>query len=454
MTDADDASRTTLSTFDVGCVVVGGIIGVGIFFTPAEVARRVGTWGQAIAAWGLGGLIALIGALVFAELALRRPGHGGTFRYVAGAFGPLPAFLYGWANTLVIQAGAGAIIALVLVDNLDVVLGRHSSSAEKLAQGIAALAVLTVVNAIGLRAGTRTQNLLTVFKTGSVFAIVVLSLLPREASAARELVTQGDVGWPAAIGAALLPALFAFGGWQQGSFVAGAARRPRRDVPVGILGGVSVVVLAYLSVNVAYLDLLGLDGARASQAIGADAAGVALSPFGLGDVAGRLLAAVICISAFGFLNTILLAPPFVLHAMADEGLLPEALGRLDPTTGTPRNAVVLQGTWAVLLLTIATLSSDEAKTPLGFLIDGVVFVDWIFYGLTGLALVQLRRRDAGDGSNRIPLAGLAAWLFVASAVVVATAAIVLSPAPSVAGLGICAAGVGAYAAWRRPARQP
>ncbi len=456
MTEPPPPPTPRLGAFDIGCVVVGGIIGVGIFFTPAVVAQRVSSVGQAMAAWGLGGFIALLGALVFAELALRQPGHGGTFRYVARAFGPLPAFLYGWANTLVIQAGAAAIIALIFVDNLDIVRfgGPTSSGLGKLMQAVAALAVFTFVNTIGLKAGKRTQNTLTVIKTLGVFAIVVLSLLPREAAASAEVVAASDrdVPWLTAIGAALLPALFAFGGWQQGSFVAGAARRPRRDVPLGILAGVAVVVIAYMSVNLAYLELLGLGGARASSSIGADAARVALAPFGIGEASGRLLAGIICISALGILNTILLAPPFVLHAMSREGLVPKSLGALHATSGTPRRAVLLQGGWAITLLVGATLASDKAKAPLGFLIDGVVFVDWIFYGMTGLALLTLRKQARADGTpdeSTIPGAGLAAGLFVASAVVVAGAAVVSSPAPSAAGLGVCLLGVAWYALWRR-----
>ena len=269
-----------LSAFDIGCVVVGGIIGVGIFFTPQKVAAAVDTPGQVMLAWGLGGLLAVLGAIVFAELALAVPGHGGMYRYVRRAFGDIPAFLYGWSNWLIVQAGAAGIVGLLLANYLEKAIAPAGpwSAPAKVFIAAGAIAVFTALNVLGLRTGKRVQNTLTVLKVLALAGLVGVAWFapaPAPAPTAAAVPEPSDRSTLAMLGAAILPVLFATGGWQQGSFVAGAARRPW-SVAFGMLFGVAVVVLTYMSVNVAYLDLLGFEGARASSAIGADAAAAAL----------------------------------------------------------------------------------------------------------------------------------------------------------------------------------
>jgi APA family basic amino acid/polyamine antiporter len=444
----------TLSAFDIGCVVIGGILGVGIFFTPRAVARAVEGPGEVVLAWSIGGLIAVLGAMVFAELSGRVPGHGGMFAYIHRAFGARPSFLYGWANWLVIQSGAMAVIALVLVDYAAQLVGLSEPPGDGARIGIAAAAILlfTVLNAFGLRVGRGLQNGLTVVKVVAVFALILLgcfafggegSELPT-ATPGRD--DRDGPGLAARLAAAMLPVLFSFGGWQQGSFVAGAARRAR-DVAVGILVGVAVVVVAYLGVNLAFLALLGFEGARASEAIGADAVRVALTPFGLGDIGARALAALVVVSSLGILNTICLAPPFVLHAMSKEGLFPDFVGRLHPTRHVPVVAILVQGLWAVFLLMStqawARVSGDGgAGDVLGFLLDGVVFVDWLFFGLCGLALFRLRHAESGDheAGYRIRHPRLVAGAFTLFALSVTTGAVATSPTASLSGLAVCAVG--------------
>jgi APA family basic amino acid/polyamine antiporter len=445
-------SKPNLGAFDIGCVVVGGIIGVGIFFTPQVVAARVGSATQVIAAWSVGAVIALLGALVFADLARRVPGHGGTFLYIARSFGRLPAFLFGWANWLAIQAGALGVIGLVLADNLDVLLfgTGHLRDGTKVAVAVGAVGTFTAVNALGLRAGRGVQNVLTVTKTLAVFGLVVLALVAEGRPDLHAPPEHADPpSWPRALAAALLPVLFAFGGWQQGSFLAGAARRPRRDVPLGIVAGVVVVVLAYLTVNLSFLDLLGFEGARHSRTIGVDAARVGLAPFGLGEVAARVLAGLIVVSALGILNTICLAPPFVLHAMAREGLFFRAVGVLRDN-GSPIIAVLVQGAAGVAALLAAYFASgSESLRTLDFLLDGVVFVDWLFFALCGLALLRLRAR-APTGSETWSGA-LVPAAFTLAAAAVACATVATRAAASAAGLAVCAAGALVYAlVMRRP----
>lgn len=443
-----------LGAFDLGCVVVGGIVGVGIFLTPQRVAAAVDDAEQVIVAWSIGGVMAVLGALVFADLARRVPGHGGMFLYIEKAFGPLPAFLYGWANWLVIQSGAVGLVGLIMVHYLDRAIwgADHSSMDQKVALAAVAIGAFTALNVLGLRVGKWVQNSLTVTKILAVFSLVALALFTDAGGAEPVAVEPAEPrGWLLAMAAAMLPVLFSFGGWQQGSFVAGAARRPRRDVPLGIVGGVAVVVLAYITVNLAFLDLLGFEGAARSEAIAEAAARAALAPHGYGDLAGRAISVAVVISALGIMNTICMAPPFVLHAMAKRGLFFAAVGQLHATTGVSTIAVLVQGLWGIaLLLGTYLLCADDPRTTLDFLLQGVVFVDWLFYGACGLALWRLRREagadTAGSRGQVLPLA------FAALALLVTMGAIWTSAEPSLTGLAICALGVPCFAWMRRRRR--
>jgi APA family basic amino acid/polyamine antiporter len=432
----------SLGAFDVGCVVIGGIIGVGIFFTPQKVAERVDNADLVIAAWAIGGALAVLGALVFASLSTLVPGHGGIFRYIHAAFGRWPAFLYGWANWLVIQAGALGVVALILVGNLDVLLFREPRLSPDAQVGIAAAAMLlfTITNVVGLQVGKRVQNLLTVMKVLALLFLVVLSWCTAARPAEAPPPPTGK-SVAAQLSSALLPVLFAIGGWQQGSFLAGAVRRPSRNLPLGILGGVAIVIVTYITVNLAYLDLLGFEAARRSGAIGTDAARA-----GLGDAGGRVLAGMVVISAAGIMNTICMAPPYVLLAMAREGLFPAAFGRLHARFGTPLLGVLGQGLWAVVLLFGVHLfarGADQTTDTLGFVCDGVVFVDWLFFTLCGAALLRLRRK-AGPGAFRLPGGGLVAALFAAGALAVTIGALAEQRQASLTGVAIVAVGLVLY----------
>lgn len=433
---SEPARPGELRAFDIGCVVVGGIIGVGIFFTPARVAAAVDSPEQVVLAWSLGGVLAVLGALVFAELATLVPGHGGVFRYIHAAFGPLPAFLYGWANWLVIQAGALGIVGLILVDNLEVVLGgQRFSPLAKVWLAAALMLLFTLTNVLGLRTGKRVQNVLTVLKVLALCVLVSLAWATPDRAPEPPRAPRGD-SLPAMLAAAILPVLFAIGGWQQGSFLAGAARQPRRDMPLGILGGVAVVVVTYLTVNLAYLSLLGFQAASASTKIGADAATMAL-----GDHGGRVLAGMIVVSAAGIMNTICMAPPYVLYAMARERLFPAAFGHLHARLGTPVLGVLSQGLWAIVLLLLVHFVFARGSTmdTLGFVCDGVVFVDWLFFALCGAALLRLR--GSRDDALRVPAGALVALLFLLCAAAVTAGAIWQQWQASLTGLAMVLVGV-------------
>jgi basic amino acid/polyamine antiporter, APA family len=445
--------KTTLTAFDIACVVVGGIIGIGIFFSPSKVARVVDSPEQVIAAWTIGGVMILFGALVYARLAQIAPGEGGVFEYLRKAFGPLPAFLYGWCNLLIIQSGALAVVGLVMADNLQRALACEPfTPLQRVGIATTAIVVLTVINSVGLIVGKIVQIILTVIKTSAVFAIVLIAIFAEGRAEAPAVVARAEVPFLEAMSLAILPVLFACGGWQHGSFVATVARRPLRDVPVGIVAGVVVVIVAYLTVNLAYLDLLGLEGAADSKTIAVDAVSAAFSAGGTGDMVARCFGALIVISALGVMNTICMAPPYVLHAMARRRVFFASFGELNARFGTPLLAIVLNGAWAVSLLWItqlvawewnATLPPEHQVDPLGFLLDGVVFVDWLCYGACGVALVALlSRRPALERGDRAYFA--AGVVFALCGLAVTVGAIATTLLPTLAGLTTIVLGLLAY----------
>ena len=445
--------KTTLNSFDIACVVIGGIIGIGIFFTPSEVAAVVESTDQVIAAWSIGGAMIILGALVYARLSQLAPGPGGVFEYLRSAFGRMPAFLYGWCNLLIIQSGALAVVGLVMVDNLQRALAVEPfSDLQRTAIASFAIAALTAINALGLKLGKSVQIVLTVIKVSAVFAVVLIAVFAEGRTPSATPVAPKDVPFFEAMGLAILPVLFACGGWQHGSFVSTVARRPLRDVPIGIVAGVLVVVVAYLTINLAYLDLLGLEGAAQSKTIAVDAVGAAMSG-DQGDVVARLFGALIVISALGVMNTICLAPPYVLQAMATQNLFFPVVATVHARYGTPLFAIVVQGTWSILLLwgTQAIAWTVDGLDPLRFLLNGVVFVDWMFYGTCGvalLALIQRRGFARGDGWYYV-----VALLFALSAFAVTVGAVLTRAKPSIAGLTVLLLGVVAFARFRRPGQE-
>lgn len=422
-----------LGFFSATMLVIGGIIGSGIFRNPAEVARIVPTPALTNVAWGMGAVIALIGAFVFAELGRRRPLAGGGYAYLREAFGPLAGFMYAWALLLVMTTGAIAAVAMTFAGYAASLMGWPESVEPAVASG--AILFLTVLNIFGVRPAAWTQNVFTVLKLAAVAALIVAAFVApvgihHDAGAP---IRQG--GLVLAIGAALVPVLFAFGGWQQTNFVAEEIVNPERNLPRALILGVVVVVAAYLLVNVAYLRTLGIAGLAASTAPAAETmAAVA------GDAGRRVIAAGIVASTFGFLNVVILVTPRVYQAMARDGLFFASFARLHPKWRTPIAAILLQGAWAVVLL---------FSKKYGELLDYVVFGDWIFFGLTAATLFVLRRRD-GDRviPFKVPLHPVTTLLFIAAAGYVVVGSIWAHPGNAVRGTGLLLLGVPVFFFWR------
>ena len=431
MADVSLARRLTL--FDATMIVMGGIVGAGIFMNPAVVAQEVGSAGAALGAWAVGGVFALAGAFIYAELAARRPAVGGQYAYLREAFHPLVAFLYAWTLLLVSQSGGMAAVAMTFARYFGNLSGVPAGEG---AIAVGALGVLTAVNCLGVRAGSNLQSVFMVLKIGAIAMLVALGF--RAAPAAAAAMPAAESTGLTTFGAALVPVLFAYGGWQTSSFVAGELKSPQRDLPRGLLIGVSGVILLYLLVNSVCIRALGMSGLAATTTPASDVMRAAL-----GERGATLIAAGIAISTIGFLSQNLLTGPRVYFAMATDGTFFKSVARVHPRTRVPVVAIVLQGAIASILAL-----SGSYERILGF----VVAIDWVFFGLTALALVVQRHRDAAGGvaaTFRVPGHPFTTLAFVAGAWLVVLNTVYRFPANALAGLGLLAAGVPVHLYWRR-----
>jgi APA family basic amino acid/polyamine antiporter len=432
--------RRVLSRFDATLLVIGSIIGAGVFFTPNDIAQVVREPGSMLGVWLLGGLIALTGSLTYAELGGMYSRAGGVYVFLREAFGGLPGFLYGWALILVIVPGALALVAGFFAANLRAFFPLTPRAETAVALGT--ILLLTALNVRGVRWGSRVQNVFTLAKLVALAALIASGLLYSAAQvgpARPEAVPPPSHAGVAGFLVAMMPVLFSYGGWQNGTYIAAEMKRPRRDVPLAVIGGTLVVIACYVLVNLAYLRVLAPDAIAGERRFAALAAEAALGPAG-----GRLVAAGILVSSFGILAAMLLTNPRVAQAIGEDGLFFRSFGRLHPRFGTPHLAIVVLGLWASVLLLVGRA---------GQLLDAVVFADWVFFAATAASLFVLRRtRAQADRPYRCPLYPWVPALFLALAVAMAGLTFVKADAVSkLLGPGILVAGIPVYLAFRRRA---
>ncbi len=440
-TPTESGYARRLGTFDGTMLVMGGIIGAGIFLNPAIVAQRAGTAGMTIGVWALGGLIALAGAFCFAELGARAPRAGGGYVYIRETFGALPAFLYGWTLLLMIATGAIAAVALSFALYATALVGAPSSINTPLA--IAAIVVLTLVNYVGVRPGASTQNVFTLLKLAALVMLIGIGLVfAPDVTAANAQAMPQTKSIGVAIGIALIPVLFSYGGWQQTNFVAEEMKDPERTLPRSLILGVIGVFVVYVLANIVYLRHLGVSGLAASTAPAADVMRATV-----GDLGATVIAAGITFSTFGFLNLVIMTTPRVYQAMAADGVFFPAVAALHPKYRTPSLALVIQAVWAVVL----TLSGSY-----GQLLDYATFGDWIFFGLAAASLFVYRSRDRTNTGAGIAATGfrtpgypLVPAFFVLGALYVVVSSIVSNPVNAGIGTVLITLGVPAYWWFRR-----
>ncbi|HEX4684321.1 MAG TPA: amino acid permease [Gemmatimonadaceae bacterium] len=420
-----------LGFFDATMIVMGGIIGAGIFVNPSVVARAVHTPALVLGAWIIGGAIALIGAFVYAELAVMRPRVGGQYAYLRDAYHPIVAFLYGWTLLLVIQTGGMAGAAIIF--------GRyfHDLTGWAIPEQIVAattLAVLTIINCVGVRAGSNVQSALMLTKLAAIGMLIVVGLFGVHAAAAPSAAPT-DTGGMGGLAAAMVPVLFAYGGWQTASFVSGEMRDARRDLPRGLLVGVVAVIILYLTVTWVCINILGVTALAATRTPASDVMRLAL-----GERGARILALGIAVSTVGFLSQSILTAPRVYYAMARDGVFFGIVGTLGARSRVPVVAIVLQGVWAAAIA--LTGKYDQ-------ILNYVVAIDVLFFGLTGASLIVFRRREgAAPGAFRVPLHPVTTGLFVLACWAISVTTVMHDPSNAGIGVGILLLGIVVYQFWK------
>ena len=426
-----------LGLFGTTMAVMGGIIGAGIFINPYLVAQRVHTPPLILGAWIAGGLIALAGGFIYAELAARMPVVGGQYAYLRDALHPAAAFIYGWVLLLVIQTGGMAAVAVTFARYfLELTQWRVNDSF--VAAG--ALALLTAINCLGVRAGSRVQAVMTLI---AIAAIAALEAVVFWRGGASQIVWRPALDQPLspslalAFGAAMTPVLFAYGGWQTASFLGGEVRDATKILPRALILGVLGVIAVYVSVNFAYLRALGAEGLAATST---PASSVMRNSSGTRGA--QFIAAGIAFSAFGFLAQSMLTAPRVYFAMAADGVFFRAVAQVHPRTRAPIIAIMLQGIWAIVIALTGTYAQ---------VVNYVVAMDSIFFGLTAVCLFVLRRRTPAS-TFRVPGHPWTTLFFIAAQWAVVVSTFAHDPKRAFIGLGIALAGLPVYVLWQRSPR--
>jgi basic amino acid/polyamine antiporter, APA family len=438
--------------FDTTMIVMGGIIGSGIFINPYVVAQQVPSTILILAAWAVGGLIALAGAFIYAELSSQSSVSGGQYVYLRDAFHPSLAFVYGWALLLVIQSGGMAAVAVTFAKYICAIGGAQTSDTFAAWFAAIALTLLTIINCFGVRAGSTTQNLFMILKLIAIAALVVFGLTVSGAPQAQKIAGSTS---PSSFGAALIPVVFAYGGWQTACFLAGEVREPRKNLPRGLLLGVLGVILVYLSVNFVCVHSLGPQGLAQTRTPAS-----AVMRLALGENGARIIAVGIAVSTLGFLSQSMLTAPRVYFAMAEDGLFFGSLAKLNRAR-VPAFAIALQGGVAI----IVTFSGRYEQ-----ILNYVISVDVVFYALTAACIFVFRRRQESDNHNvtfasrtrphrqdadatfRVPGHPFTTLFFIAACSAIVVSTVRYYPHNSLIGLGIMLTGLPVYLFWRMGGR--
>ncbi|PYT29960.1 MAG: amino acid transporter [Acidobacteria bacterium] len=422
-----------LGLLDAAVIVVGTVIGSAIFLVPNSVARNLSSAGLILLVWIFTGLLSFFGALAYAELGAMMPDNGGQYVYLREAYGPLAGFLSGWALFLVMQSGgiatlaAGFSIYLASFVPLSPLQAKLSS--------VMLVAVLSLVNYPGVRLGAGVQRLFTFLKLAGLTVIVVSAFAsPHQVQVANTFTASG-FSW-SHFGVAMIACLWAYEGWNCISFVAGEVKHPERNLPLALGLGLTALIAIYLTANVAYMRVMTVPAIAATERVAASSATLTLGPAG-----ATLVSLTILLSIIGASNGNILTSSRIYFAQARDGLFFRAVGNVHPHFRTPHISIMVQGIWAAVL---AVSGSYER------LFSYVVFTAWIFYGMTVLAVMVLRRsvpdlprpyRMWGYPVTPLAFAAVAFWFVINT--------IITTPASSLIGLAIVASGVPVYYIWRR-----
>ncbi len=430
------ALRRRITAFDFTLITVGSIIGSGIFRNPAVVAQRAHTPFLTMLAWVLGGVLALIGAFVFAELAARRPQDGGLYAYLKDAFGPGMGFVFVWMDFSLMYTGGTAASAALFAGYVAPAFGITLSG--KLV-AVIAVACVTLINVLGVRQGATWQNLLVILKVGAIAGLIAAGFVahPVAAHAALPGFANGAV-LAGALGVALLPALFAYQGFHSAAYVTSETIDAARTIPRGLLLGMGIVVAAYLLVNAGCLRVLGAAGLAATATPAADIMTAAVGPWG-----GRIIAVAIALSTLGYMSTSILVAPRVYYALAQDGMCFPQIGWVHPRTRVPVVAIVLHGTVAAALAATGTFAQ---------IINWTTLPVWTFIALAAVALFIFRARDgkSSPAAVRVPGHPWSTILLMAAVAGVLIAELAIYPLDALYAIVVALAGVALYACFVRP----
>ena len=447
---------------------MGSIIGSGIFRSPHSVALELPSAPLILAAWILGGFLSMAGSLALAELAVAHPETGGLYVFIREGFGRRLAFVFGWASLAVIKPTVIASIASVFAIYFCQALGL--GAATQLPVGLAAIAALTLVNWLGVREGTNTQTLLTTAKVLGILALCAAAFGLHHggpvaaggagAAGAGSAAAGGPSGAAhpllIALAVAMIPIFFAYDGWTDSTYVAGEIVRPRRNLPIAILGGTAIVITIYVVTNLAYLAVLSPHEVASYEAVASETIRRVL-----GDWGGRALAVLVAVSTFGTISASILTGPRVTLAMAADGLFWSRAGHVHPRRGSPDVALWIQGVLACVWLALAERGFEDVS-------GWFVTTSWLFYGLAigSLFVARKRERTGGRSSSgsapapvpedrtddppkyRTPLYPLTPWVFILVTVAIIASDLASSKWRAAAGLLVAALGFPIYHVWK------
>jgi len=410
-------------------IAVGACIGSGIFIAPSDVAAQLGTGYEILAVWMIGGVVALTGALSFGELASRYPGTGGVYLYLREAYGDLIAFLYGWCILTVVTSGALAGLCLVFARYLCFILKLDTSAQIPIA--IVELTIVTLINIFGVKFSSLFSSTLTVIKIAGIAMIVVIALfygqhlIPNITIRTHETQTVS-------FGLALIGVLWSYGGWHHASYVGGEVINAQKVMPKAFFAGALLVTIIYMSVNVGYLSLLGLDQFASSKAVAADAL------MQVTTTGGVLIAVLIAISTFGTAGIYTLSAPRIYYTMGADKVFFPWLADVHTRFGTPAKAVLLQSVWAVVLLIFWGTFENLATY--------VTFMDWIFMTMACIALFKFRKTNpvSSDSVYKVTLYPITPLIFIGISLWFLISTLIGRPIQTIAGLSLMVLGLPVY----------
>ena len=425
-----------LNVFDLTLITIGSIIGSGIFKNPALVAGKAHLPSVAIACWIVGGLLALIGAFVFAELAERRPANGGIYAYLRDAYHPVVAFVFGWTLLLIADTGGTAAASVLFATYLTPLTGLPFDTHIV---AVVTLAVLVAINCLGVRQGGTWQNVLVIAKVAAIAGLIGAGLFahPTAGAAAALPGFDSNTALLGAFGLAMLPVLFAYNGFQGATYITGETINPERTIPRGLILGVFAVIAIYVLVNVGCLRVLGPAGLAASSVPAADVMSAAVGPIG-----ARLIAIAIALSTLGFMSTRMLVTPRIYFQMAADGTCFKQIAWINPTTHVPTIAIIAEGAVAAIIAWSGTFAQ---------IVNWITAPEWIFVVLAAGAIFIFRKRD-GDAVKpafQVPLHPFSTILLMLVLLAIFFTEVVLVPRDTLYGTLVIVAGIIFYFAWKR-----